>query len=289
MDTPAVLTRQPMTAEDAQSMSWRAHLSLKFSAREDRTIISHKQHYGPLVIQKPFYPESDVCHVYLLHPPGGVVGGDQLALDAEVERSGHALITTPAASKFYRSAGSQAQLKQTLIVKEKSTLEWLPQETILFSGCEVNLQTIVNLEQGASFIGWEILCLGRPASDELFTKGNVRQSFEIWRNDKPLLLDRARLAGEDDILSAQWGMQNYTVSGTMLAVNADKEVLHKLRDNMPVIKQGLIAVSLINDVLVCRALSDQAEYIRFTFIDIWKQLRRELLGRPASEPRIWST
>lgn len=288
MDTSAALMQQ-RDAEDEHSKNWRAHLSLRFTGREDRTIISHKKHYGPLVIQKPFYPEADVCHVYLLHPPGGVVGGDQLALDVAVERSGHALITTPAAGKFYRSAGSRAELTQTLRVEQKSTLEWLPQETILFSGSEVKLQTRVELEQDASFIGWEILCLGRPASDELFTKGSVRQSFEIWRNEKPLLLDRARLAGDDEILCAQWGMQNYTVSGTMLAVNADKDLLLKLRANMPVIKQGLISVSLINDVLVCRALSHQAEYIRFAFIELWKQLRPELLGRPASEPRIWST
>ena len=285
----SIIAATTADAEKLTDRNWRARLDLKLSGREDKTIISHRQHYGPLVIQKPFYPEPDVCHVYLLHPPGGVVGGDQLTLDVEVNRSGHSLITTPAAGKFYRSAGSQAQLKQTLVVKEKSTLEWLPQETILFSGCEVKLQTIVQLEQDASFIGWEILCLGRPAGNQLFTTGSARQSFEIWRNEKPLILDRARLAGNDDVLSAQWGMQGYTVSGTMLAVNVNKEMLDQVRENLPEIKQGLISVSLINDVLVCRALSHQGEHIRFAFIAVWKTLRKILLGRIACEPRIWST
>jgi urease accessory protein len=285
----SIIATSTVDVEKIPDRNWRAHLGLKFSGREDKTIISHRQHYGPLVIQKPFYPEPDVCHVYLLHPPGGVVGGDQLILDVEVNRSGHALITTPAAGKFYRSAGSQAQLKQTLVVKEKSTLEWLPQETILFSGCEVKLQTIVQLEQDASFIGWEILCLGRPAGNELFTAGSARQSFEIWRNKKPLLLDRARLAGNDDVLFAQWGMQKYTVTGTMMAVNVTRQMLNHVRENMPEMKQGLISVTLINDVLVCRALSHQAEYIRFAFIDVWKSLRINLLGRDSCEPRIWST
>ncbi len=275
--------------EKKQGKSWRAHLQLKFSGREDKTIISHRQHVGPLVIQKPFYPEDKVCHVYLLHPPGGVVGGDQLTLDVEVNRAGHALITTPAAGKFYRSAGSLAQLKQTLVVKGNSTLEWLPQETILFSGCKVKMQTIVQLEAGASFVGWEILCLGRPASNDLFEAGTARQCFEIWRNNKPLLLDRSQLAGNDDVLTAQWGMQSYTVSGTMIAVNVSKQMLTIIREDMPEMKQGLISVTLINDVLVCRALSHQAEYIRFAFIEVWKKLRRELLGRGACEPRIWLT
>lgn len=275
--------------ENKQGKNWRAHLALKFSGREDKTIISHRHHVGPLVIQKPFYPEMDVCHVYLLHPPGGVVGGDQLRLDVEVNRAGHALITTPAAGKFYRSADNLAQLKQTLVVKSGSALEWLPQETILFAGCEVRMQTIVQLEESASFIGWEILCLGRPASKETFDSGSALQSFEIWRNHKPLMLDRARLAGNDDVLSAKWGMQGYTVSGTMLAVNVNKAMLDDVRNNMPEIKQGLISVTLINDVLVCRALSHQAEYIRFAFINVWKHLREHVLARAACEPRIWST
>ena len=278
-----------MSAVVATEDGWLANLSLKFSGREDKTIISHRKHYGPLVIQKPFYPEGEVCHVYLLHPPGGVVGGDQLTLDIEVNKVGHALVTTPAAGKFYRSDGRVAKLKQSLRVEAGSTLEWLPQETILVSGCEVKMQTIVQLEGDAQFVGWEILCMGRPACGELFDKGSARQHFEIWRDNKPLMLDRSQLAGKDDVLSEMWGMQNYTVTGTMMVVNVDKEMLQKVRENLPILSDGLISATLINDVLVCRALAHQAEYIRFAFIDIWKELRLDLFGRKACEPRIWST
>jgi len=278
-----------MTMPAFSASHWQAHLALKFSGRDDKTFISHRKHHGPLVIQKPFYPEDKVCHVYLLHPPGGVVGGDQLTLDVEVNQSGHVLITTPAAGKFYRSDGRVAELRQSLIVKSGSALEWLPQETILFSGCEVTMKTIVQLEDDASFVGWEIICLGRPASDELFEHGRARQGFEIWRNNKPLMLDRAQLAGSDDVLFAKWGMQNYTVSGTMMAVNVNKEMLQQVRDSMPKIQQGLISATLINDVLVCRALAHQAEHVRHAFIHVWKNLRPLLLGRTGCEPRIWST
>jgi len=278
-----------MSAVISKEDGWLATLSLRFSGRDDKTIISHRKHHGPLVIQKPFYPEGEVCHVYLLHPPGGVVGGDQLALDVEVNRSGHALVTTPAAGKFYRSDGRVAQLTQTLSVESGSTLEWLPQETILFSGCEVNMKTIVQLEAGAQFIGWEILCMGRPASKELFDKGRARQHFEIWRDNKPLMLDRSQLAGSDDVLSAKWGMQNYTVTGTMMVVNVNQEMLEHLREHQPVITNGLFSATLIKDVLVCRALSNQAEHVRFAFIHAWKLLRSRVLGKEASEPRIWST
>jgi len=278
-----------MSAVISSDSGWCANLSLGFSGREDKTIISHRKHQGPLVIQKPFYPEGEVCHVYLLHPPGGVVGGDQLTLNVDVNKTGHALVTTPAAGKFYRSDGRVAKLKQNLRVEAGSTLEWLPQETILFSGCEVNMQTIVQLEGNAQFIGWEILCLGRPASGELFDNGRARQHFEIWRDNKPLMLDRSQLAGNDDVLIAKWGMQGYTVTGTMMVVNANKAMLDHLREHQPKLQDGLFSATLIKDVLVCRALAHQAEYIRFAFIDVWKELRVDLLGRSACEPRIWST
>lgn len=268
--------------------SWKAHLSLRFSGREDKTYIAHRRHEGPLVIQKPFYPERDVCHVYLLHPPGGVVGGDQLRLDVDVDRNGHALITTPAAGKFYRSDGRRAELLQTLNVQTGSRLEWLPQETILFSACNLNMKTRVNLQPDAGFIGWEIICLGRPASDEYFDQGDATQSFEIWRDGQPLLLERARLHGGDDVLSAAWGMQGHTVTATMLAVNADPAMLQTLRDNAPTL-DGLFSVTLIDDVLVCRVLAQQAEVARKAFIHVWQTLRPLMFNRPACAPRIWST
>jgi urease accessory protein len=268
--------------------NWQARLALDFSGRQDKTIIARREHVGPLVIQKPFYPEGEVCHVYLLHPPGGVVGGDQLSLDVAVNNAGHGLITTPAAGKFYRSDGRRAGLLQTLRVEPGSTLEWLPQETILFSACRLDMKTLVHLQPGANFIGWEILCLGRPACGERFDRGEARQAFEIWRDDKPLLLERTGIAGDDEVLSAAWGLQNYTVTGSLLAVNADNAMLQSVRDDPPVLN-GLFSVTLIEDVLVCRVLCHQGEDARQALIHVWKILRPLLLHRPACAPRIWST
>jgi len=278
-----------MLASNVVTRGWSANLTLKFSGREDKTIITYKKHEGPLVIQKPFYPEQSVCHVYLLHPPGGVVGGDEISLNIDINNHGHTLVTTPGAAKFYRSSGKVAKVKQILKVESGSKLEWMPQETILFSGCEVEMRTIVQLEGNASFIGWEILCLGRPASEEFFDNGEVRQNFEIWRDKKPLMLDRSKLAGNDDVLTAMWGMQEYTVTGTMMLVNANKEMLELVRENTPVMKSGLFSVTLIDDVLVCRSLAHQAEHIRNAFVHVWKILRFCMFGKVVSEPRIWAT
>lgn len=265
---------------------WQAQLALYFAKRGSRTAITRRRHHGPLVIQRPFYPEGDVCHAYLVHPPGGVVGGDQLGITANIGESAHALITTPASGKFYRSDGRQARLEQHLQVDNDAVLEWLPQDTILFAGCQVEMLTRIELAPRASFIGWEILCLGRPGSNELFDHGLCRQRFEIWRDGTPLFIDRSRFSGSDELMQAKWGLGGKTVSATLLATTADKQVLDAVRES--VTDDGFSA-TLIEELLVCRYLGEQGEQARKVFQQAWAAIRPLLTGRQACVPRIWYT
>ena len=276
-------------AAEKLASGWRAHLSLGFAHDGRRTILSQRKHTGPLVIQKPFYPEGEPCHIYLLHPPGGVVGGDQLKLDVEVKSKAHALLTTPAAGKFYRSNETTAVLEQSFTVKAGAVLEWLPQETILFAGSHVRMQTQIQLEADANFIGWELLCLGRPASGEKYALGDCQQRFSIWRDKIPLVIETTRLHGAAKVLNRNWGLQGANVMGTCIAVNADKTTLHAVRDADIQIDKGLFTATLINDVLICRVLAMQAEPARNAFIQAWSTIRPLLLKRQASVPRIWFT
>ena len=282
-----------MSVAEKIQRRWLAELKLGFKSDGRRTILSERKHFGPLIIQKPFYPEGEVCHIYLIHPPGGIEGGDELNLTVNVDKNAHALITTPAATKFYRGNDFQAKQIQTINVSAGCKMEWLPQETIFFSGCEANTKTIVNLEDDAQFIGWEIICLGRPASNEVFDQGYIRQVVEIWRDKEPIVIERSRLQGGNEILQSVWGMQGFVVMGTMMVTNADNLVLEAVRENIE--KQNLdsntirLSATLINDVLICRALANQAESARESFIDIWKTLRPIVLKRTAVAPRIWYT
>lgn len=273
-----------------QSECWHARLELGFEKRADKTVISHRRHSGPLRIQKPFYPEpAGMCHLYLLHPPGGVAGGDRLELDVTVAGGGHALITTPAAGKFYRCNGKQALWQQKLSVHAGSTLEWLPQETIVFDGSQARFSSRIELEADARFIGWETLCLGRPAANESFASGHYRQCLEIWRAGRPVLIERSLFRGGDELLTAAWGMQGYMVNATLIALPADEQVLTQIRTEVRLDDPGLFSATLINGVLICRYLGAQAEHARRAFIAVWRVIRPRLVGQKACEPRIWAT
>jgi urease accessory protein len=269
------------------SSSWRARLELGFSLAGARTILSHRRHFGPLIVQRPFYPEGGTCHVYLVHPPGGIVGGDQLALDVDVQSGSHALITTPAATRFYRAGPHPtATLRQELQVHD-AALEWLPQETIVFDGARAASRTVVKLHGAARFAGWEITCLGRPANDERFHQGMLAQDFLLYRDERPLLLDRLRLAGQSPALDAQWGLAGSQAMGTLLVCPAHDLDIPALRELQHTGVRH--ALTRVGEVLLCRALAQEAEPIRQLFTQLWLRLRPALLGREAVAPRIWAT
>ncbi|MFQ5671529.1 MAG: urease accessory protein UreD [Nitrospinales bacterium] len=276
---------------DTSGGGWRAALRLGFSSFKERTILDRRQHEGPLMVQRPFYPEpGGVCHVYMLHPPGGVVGGDRLRVEVDVGPDAHALVTTPAAGKFYRSAGAEAQQRQILNVSADATLEWFPLENIFYSGARVETTTRIHLSTGSRFIGWDILCLGRPACGERFENGRIDQRLEIWRGDTPLRIERLCFAGNDPVLDARWGMAGYPVIASMVCVTPREDLADKLRE----IKtrpggEEMISVTRLDGLVICRYLGRHVEHARQYFIAAWEILRLAVLRRKAVMPRIWST
>ena len=277
------------TARQQDTSSWLAQLELVYAKRQHKTVIAQRRHLGPLTVQRPFYPEGDrVCHSYVLHPPGGVVGGDQLQLTLNVEQDAHALVTTPASAKFYRSNGATASQQQQFTIADDGILEYLPQDTILFDACKVNTVTRIHLGERARFAGWEILCQGRPASSETFNSGECRQAYELYRQGTPLVIERTRLHGSSEMQAASWGLAGYAVVGTMLVSNANPELLTAARA-IETDEGTLFSATLIQDVLVCRYLGSQGIEARECFARVWQTVRPGWCGRAACRPRIWDT
>lgn len=268
---------------------WQASLELGFERRGSRTVLAHRLHRGPLGVQRAFYPEQGWPHVYILHPPGGVVGGDVLAIDVTLQPGAQALVTSPAAAKFYRSAGQQAQLQQHLRLYGDAMLEWLPQETIYYNAAKVDSKTRVELDADSRFIGWDMFCLGRPAAAERFTQGHVRQRLEIWRDGKPLWLEQAAFVGDGEMLDARWGLAGRALAATLVAVGHVDGLASQIHELVSAVAGDHFSVSQLDDVLVCRYLGTEAQRARQCLVAAWSIIRPALLGRPACEPRIWNT
>ncbi len=268
---------------------WRASLELGFAAAGARTVLRHSRHRGPLRVQRPFYPEGDLAHVYVLHPPGGVVGGDRLDLSLDVGSGARVLCTTPGSGKFYRSAGDEAGLELRLHVAAGASLEWLPQENILFAGARLRAATRIDVEDDAVFIGWDITCLGRPASRERFEPGTLSSRLTFCHDRAPQLVESQRVSGERQ-LNAAAGLRGRPVQGILLAFPCSEAHLECVRDGLAsTASLPPIGVTLLDRLLVVRALADDAGALKQVMISIWQTLRPRLLERNAVAPRIWAT
>ena len=268
-----------------QSQGWQARLELGFVRRHGKTVLANRRHIGPLKVQRPFYPEADVCHVYVLHPPGGVVAGDCLTIAVNAATESAALVTTPAAGKFYRSDGKLAQQQVRLTVAAGASLEWLPQETIIYEGARMASELRLELATGSRFIGWEMLALGRPAANEGFTAGQAGMSWQIYRSGE--LFYHERLIIDAQAFAANWGLNGHSACGTLFACPATSVQLEAVRQLIGD-SEGR-GVTLIDEMLICRALDSRADRLREFFQLVWRELRPDVVQRDVSEPRIWAT
>jgi urease accessory protein len=269
---------------------WQAELELDFERRGEKTVLATRRHSGPLVVQKPLYPEGErVCHAIVVHPPAGMVGGDELALQVRAAQGAHALLTTPGAGRWYRSAGPWARQTLAFEVRDGAFLEWLPQETIVFDGAAADLHTEVRLAGDARLIGWEVLCLGRTGSGERFSRGECRLATLVWRDGRLLWQERGRIEAGGALAASPAGLGGKSVCGTLYAAGdgvAAAEVAG-CREVAPA--TGECAVTLLPGVLLARYLGDSSEAAKRYFAELWRRLRPALAGRDAVEPRIWRT
>ena len=283
---------------------WAAKLELDFEARDGKTALVTNTHYGPLRVQRPFYPERpkspdspDCCHVYLLHPPGGLVLGDSLEIQLRTSKNARALITTPSAGKVYGvESNAEAQSQTVIINAEPGTcIEWLPQETIVFDGANVRLTTQLNLSLKACAIAWDIVCLGRPASDENFQTGSCHQVLEIFVDGMPRLIERNFIEGGSKLQKQAWGLKNCNSLGTLCAtvvlerVDIDKllEQLQHHADKSELEQQW--GLTQKGELFIARYLGNSSRLCREGFVLIWQSIRPKLNNLQASIPRIWNT
>jgi len=282
---PANCAAAAHPAASTDTTAWEAELTLGFSQRGDKTALVKRQHRGPLTVQRPFYPEGEICHVYLLHPPGGVVAGDRLIINASAETAAQALITTPAAGKFYRSGGGEARQTVNLKVADDASLEWLPQETIVYDGARLSANMHIDLAGHSRFVGWEITVLGRPAAGEGFSDGSTELNWRIQRGGRLLYLERQHL--EAQAFQARWGLAGHSACGTMFVYPATS--LHLAAVQELIGDEANRGVTLIEDLLICRGLDDRADLLKGFFERVWGLVRGDVVGKAVCAPRIWAT
>jgi urease accessory protein len=274
---------------------WRGHLDLHYWRDGTRTIALDR-HEGPLRVLQRLYPEGDaVCHHVLVHPPGGIVGGDELVLDARLDAGTHAVLTTPGATRFYRTAGPQARQRVQMRVAEGARLEWLPLETIAYRGCDAENDLRFQLAPGAQMFGWDVLALGLPAANQAFTHGRFLQQLQLpgaW-------LERGLIDGGDSLLlDSPLGLAGHKVMATLWfatgntiergLVEALVDAARATIDAAP-LRASAGVTRLHERVIVLRALAARVEPAMQLLQAVWSAWRPLAWGLAPCPPRVWRT
>ena len=280
-------------------MSWHAHLQLDYT-HDGHTTGALDRHEGPLRVLQRLYPEGPgICHHVLVHPPGGIVGGDTLQLDARLARDCHALITTPGATRFYRSAGPIALQQVQAQLGDGARLEWLPLETIAYDRCQAHNRLSFMLEPGAEMIGWDVLALGLPAAGQAFNQGSFLQELVLpgaWLErgcidaSDTLLLDSPLGWAGRRVLATLW-----FGAGAALPANRREQLVDAARAQLvtgstPLTAGVLAGVTSPHErVVVLRLLADRVEPAMQTLTAAWGAWRQAAWGLAPTPPRVWRT
>lgn len=279
-------------------MGWQARLRLAYRRDGEATRAEH-EHQGPLRVLKALYPEGPgICHHVLVHPPAGIVGGDELALEIELGADSHALLVTPGATRFYRSESEPGAQRVTARLASRARLEWLPGETIAYDGAWALNQLSFRLDEGAQMIGWDLVALGLPVAGAPFLRGSIEQRIEVHDAHARLWLDAGRVSAEDRrLLDSPLGLGGHPVLATMWWACGDakgtgaEEVQAALDEARAVEHAGVRsgATLLHPQLIVWRGLADRVEPLQQALRALRGRWRQRLWGLERAEPRLWST
>lgn len=267
---------------------WRGHLQLTY--RYDRSTTQAIRHQGtaPLKVQRSFYPESSaICHNTILHTAGGIVGGDKLGIEIELQPQSRAVITTAAAGKIYGSNGQIASQSIVQNIGDNACLEWLPQETIIFDRAICHQHLRVNLSASATWLGWQIDRFGRTARGERFTRGEWKSATEVYRAGKPVWIDRQVLYG-DEMVDSPHSLAGYPIVGSLAWIGSavSKDLAIETR-SLFAGEPSKIGVTRLTEGLLCRYRGDSTTEVRQWFTAVWHLLRHSFLNSPPIHLRVW--
>jgi urease accessory protein len=292
----------PATPPAVSGQGWHARLDLAFAARAGVTRLAHNRHEGPLRLIRALPLPQGRCQAVIVHPPGGLVGGDRLEIDVALEEDAQVLCTTPGAQKWYRAHRDGACARTRIKVASGATLEWLPQPTIVYDAAQVDQSLSIDLMGDARMIGWECMVMGRAAMKERFLQGMLRQSVELSVDGRARWHERTVARASDRVFDSSLGWGGRTVACTVWAVSSGARPMDGLRDTwrsslaaacetpegVHARMQG--ATSLVEPgLLVARLLADDAQSVMVAAQGLWAAARPVVIGAPGDPPRIWAT
>lgn len=262
-----------------QRSAGEARVSLELRAGKTRLTGLRQSGSGKAILPRV---EDGVPEVVFLNTSGGLTGGDRLSYRLDVGAGGSVVATTQTAERAYLSETGAAEVSVSIHAGAGARVDWLPQETILFQGAEVNRSTRIDLGAGARCLYAETVVMGRAAMGETLTRLRFRDERVILREGRPVLMEPLWL---DDGFVANTGHSallggNRAFATVALVMQGAEDAAEGLREIL--VEPGVeAAVSGFDGKCVLRLMAVDGWPLRRLMVRILAKAS----GRPL--PRVW--
>ena len=313
---------EPLRDRDLQRVDGAARVAVK--SEGGRTMLAELYQRSPCKVLFPHVDGEKWREAVFLNTAGGVAGGDVLRYEALATGEASLVVTTQAAERVYRAIDTAGRVETRIEARDTATLEWLPQETILFDGGRLSRSTEIHCASGASVLAMDWLILGRAASGERVAAGEVRDHWRLYRDGRLVWADAFRLGGDIAALQVKKPLLSgcnaiatllYTALDAAVQLEHARELLSKVAASQPSPLAGeggaerrrvrgtaagavpmdsdgeppiYAGATVVNGVLVCRLAAADASDLRAAVIEFLRAFRGRLRGKPVSLPKVWT-
>ncbi len=170
---------------------------LAFERRGAKTIAHRAYQSGTVKLRFPkdHHNTSSSLDCVLINLGGGLTGGDCLTLSASLGTESHAVLTTQACEKIYRSLGNAARIENRFFIGPKARLDYLAQPGIFFDQAHLQRSTHIDMANDATYMGLDAMIFGRAAMGEIVQHGTLHDRCYITRGGKLIHAEHFRLSG----------------------------------------------------------------------------------------------
>ena len=271
--------------QSAERVGRDGFLRLRFARSGGNTILAQSRFSLPLQVLTPLTLADGASYLMLLNPTGGVLGGDHLITEILQEAGTHVCLTTPSATRIYRTAEKPAILETVIRVGEGATLEYFPDHVIPHKGSSLRQSVRIEMARGSRAIVLDSMASGRVAHGERWAFTELDSRTEVYALGRPVYLNRTRIAPATKRPDRLGLMEEFDYL-SCVGVFADefprwKELSAAMNDGLkstPQIHGG--ATVLSRGGCVARFLARSAFDMTLANKQLWDAAREQLAGLP---------
>jgi urease accessory protein len=284
------LNRDRRGEQNSERVGRDGFLRLRFARRGARTILAQSRFSLPLQTLTPLTLADGASYLMLLNPTGGVLGGDHLTTEIALEAGTHVCLTTPSATRIYRTADKPANLETVIRLDEGATLEFFPDHVIPHAGSSLLQSLRIEMARGARAIILDSMASGRVAHGERWSFTDMDSRMEVYACGHPAYINRTRIIPATNRPNRQGWMEEFDYMSCMGLFADDftrwEELSAALNEELKSARDVRGGATLLSKGgCVVRFLARSASDMTLANHRLWDAARAQLAGLPPFELR----